>query len=73
MNRFLLKKGKQVGAWVCTDLENKIVCQFEEHNFNGSQKITFLENNTLEMDALAIARAMREMADWLYANHKELL
>lgn len=71
MNRFLLKKGKQVGTWICTDLENKIVCKFQEHAFNETQEMTFLENNTFNDEPLAVARAMREMADWLFHYHKD--
>ena len=72
-DRYLLQRStRQQGWWVCTDQENGIVCRFEEHRFNETQKMTFLED-IQQPDALAIARLMREMGDWLGEKHRELL
>lgn len=68
MSRFILQKSSQEGWWVCTDTVNNIVCKFQEHKFNETQKFTFL-NEIKSPDALAIARIMREMGDWLGDNH----
>jgi hypothetical protein len=69
--RFIIQEAKQKpDAYVCTDTENGIVCQFDAHKFNDTQKFTFLEDVT-QPDALAIARLMREMGDWLAQNHYE--
>lgn len=68
MERFILQQSTQQGWLVCTDKENLIVCQFQEHRFNDTQKFTFLEDEP-HPDALAIARVVREMADWLRENH----
>lgn len=57
-------------GWVCTDTENGIVCRFEAHRFNDTQKVTFLED-VEQPDALAIARLMREMGDWLGEHHRD--
>ena len=69
MERFILQKSEDPGYWVCTDQQNGIVCKFEQGNFNGNQKITQLEDSSA--DAMAIARSLREMADWLNDNHSD--
>lgn len=69
MSRYQLQPStQQQGWWVLTDKDNGIVCRFKEHQFNETQKMTFLED-VEQPDALKIARFMREMADWLRENH----
>lgn len=69
MERFIIQHSQtQPDGWVCTDQENGIVCRFREHQFNETQQFTFLEDVPLP-DATAIARMVREMADWLRSNH----
>ena len=69
MERFIIQHSQtQPDGWVCTDQENGIVCRFTEHQFNETQQFTFLED-VPQPDALAIARMVREMADWLRSNH----
>ena len=71
MERFIIQASQtQPDGWVCTDKENGIVCQFTAHQFNETQKFTFLED-VEQPDAQTIATAVREMADWLRANHYE--
>lgn len=71
MERFILQTSEQKSdAYVCTDTENGIVCVFDVHKFNDTQKFTFLED-VEHPDALTIARLLREMADWLSENHYE--
>lgn len=68
MERYLLQESTSRENWlVCTDTANGIVCLFERHAFNETQEFTFLEDS--KIDALEIARLMREMADWLHDNH----
>ncbi|MBR4593469.1 MAG: hypothetical protein IKO33_02675 [Bacteroidaceae bacterium] len=69
MERFILQKGSGVHNWLCTDKENGIVCEFQEHQFNDTQRVVPLEDNILNNNPLALAKAMREMADWLRENH----
>ena len=59
-------------VWECTDLENGIVCRFQEHQFNETSKITFLED-VQQPDAMQIASLMREMGDWLAENRKDVV
>lgn len=68
MERYVLQKSQtQPNSWVCTDTEHGIVCVFEDKKFNETQRFSFLED--VRLDALFIARLMREMADWLRENH----
>ena len=67
-DRFILQKSEKPEYWVCTDKENSIVCVFENHNYNDNQEFTILEDIETP-DALALAKAVREMADWLRDNH----
>ena len=68
MERYVLQKSQtQPNSWVFTDTEHGIVCVFEDKKFNETQQFSFLED--VRLDALFIARLMREMADWLRENH----
>lgn len=68
MNRFIIQKSQtRLNGWVCTDTENNIVCEFEDKKFNDSQKFTILED--IKPDANKLAKAVKEMADWLRDNH----
>jgi hypothetical protein len=69
--RFKLEKSELMpNGWVCTDTVNMIVCRFEEHRFNETQKITLLNDCALSKEAAyALAKYLREMADWLAVNH----
>ena len=68
MERYVLQKSQnQPNSWVCTDTENGIVCVFEDKKFNETQQVSFLDD--VKLDALFIARLMREMADWLREKH----
>jgi len=73
--RFKLEKSELIpNGWVCTDTVNMIVCRFEEHQFNETQKITLLEDHALSKEAAyAVATHLREMADWLAVNHTKII
>lgn len=69
MARFKIEEStQQKGWWVCTDTKNLIVCKFKEHQYNETQQFTILEE-LKNPNPLTIAKAVREMADWLRANH----
>lgn len=66
--RFNLKKStEKPNYWVCADTANGIICVFENKNYNDNQQFSLYENT--KPDAHVIARAVREMADWLRENH----
>ena len=69
MNRFILQKSQtRQNGWVCTDTDNGIVCEFEDKNFNYSQKFTILQDAD-NQEVSKIAKVVMEMGDWLRENH----
>jgi hypothetical protein len=70
MKRYILQPSEKPNHWVCTDQENKIVCVFEDHKFNETQKTEMLEDFNPD-NFMKLARYMREMGDWLRDNHHE--
>lgn len=70
MERFVIQRStKLADGWVITDKQNGIVIVFEDKRFNETKKITMLED--VQPSPMAIARAMREIGDWVYANHRD--
>lgn len=69
MSRFRLEKSKeQVGWYVLTDTENMIVYKFQEHKFNETQRVTFLDDTLHNRkEAHEIARMLREAEDYLFS------
>lgn len=68
-HRFIIQQStEKPGYWVCTDTENKIVCVFKDHDFNGDQKFTPLETIPGEK-YMEASKWIREMSDWLRENH----
>ena len=70
--KYILQESEKPNHWICTDQENQIVCVFEDHKFNDTQKITTL-NDFDPAKYKDLARFMREMGDWLSKNHYEKL
>lgn len=72
MERFVLKKSQDLpGWWVLTDAENLIVVKFKEHEFNESQKVTFIDDEKSaigKLGAQGIARVLREMGDYMFTH-----
>ena len=42
--KYTIQESKDPGWWVVTDTENLVVLKFQEHQFNGTQKVTMLED-----------------------------
>lgn len=56
------------GWYMVTDTKWMMVCEFETHRFNDTQK--FPACGMLEgKDAQTVATAMRELGDWMYLHH----
>lgn len=68
MKRFILQQSEKPNHWVCTDKINKIVCVFENHKYNDTQKFTLLENFE-EENYMELAHFASEMGEWLKKNH----
>lgn len=67
MERYIMQPSDTPNHWVCTDQTNGIVCVFEAHRFNDTQKFTMLEDS--KASANELATIAREMGDWLRENH----
>lgn len=77
MKRFVLQPSMEESRWwIATDTINGIVVKFKEHEFNETQKITFLDDvksdSALEL-AKKAALYMREIADWLQQYHGDIV
>lgn len=72
MKRFKLEKSKDQPNWlVLTDTENLIVCKFEEHKFNETQRISILEDSRFSNNtncANELAHIMSEMGDYMFSH-----
>lgn len=70
--RFLLQESTDPGYWVVTDKQNGLVCKFLERQYNKNHKITDLNDSPIT-DPLTLATALREMGEYLAAQHPELV
>lgn len=71
--RYLLQKSKEDPLWwVLTDTETEIVCRFKEGEFNETQKVTLI-NDDSDYDLMKLPRIMADMAEWLRENHYEII
>lgn len=72
MERFKLEKSQDLpGWWVLTDTENRIVVKFKEHEYNETQKVTFLDDGQSVIESLGafgIARVLLEMGDYMFTH-----
>lgn len=66
-----LKPSENEGFFVCTDIDNQVVCVFEKGKFNETQKISFL-NDLTEDQALLLPSILRKMAEWIRDNHYQV-
>lgn len=73
MGRYILQPSKRNPGWyVLTDTEARVVLRFKEHAYNDTQQITFLDDcviNDPARDAVAIARVLRQMAEYMATEH----
>ncbi len=72
MSQYTLQKSDDIGYWVATDTIRNIVIKFKEKQFNDTQEVMYLENID-NPDALSLAKASREIGDWLFENHLKIL
>ena len=71
VDRFVLQRASNPNWWVVGDPEGMLVIKFKEHDFNGTRKITYL--NDTPSSASAKARVLREIPEWLQLYHSEVL
>lgn len=69
---FTLQKSEKEGYWVAVHKKANIVVEFEEGKFDETQKVT----NIYDFEPSEYGKIptyMRQLGDWLYENHKNLL
>ena len=70
MERYTVKPSNEhPNWWVATDTESLIVVRWQHKAFNATQQVTMLD--ACPASATAIARAMREIGDFLAITHPE--
>ena len=67
--RYKIEKNAAGDGWVATDTENLIVARFRAGDFNGTQRITLLDESLI--NPAQLPRLLRELGDWLAINHPE--
>lgn len=73
MSRYLLQKSDEdPKLWALVDTTEQVVCQFKEGDFNGSQRVTTL-NDDSDYDFSKLPSIMRAMADWLRENRPDIM
>lgn len=71
-DRFLLQPSKEEGWYVLTDTQLLITLRFRAGDFNGSQKVTHLDDSRIT-NPMDIATSLRLMGDWIQKYHRELI
>ena len=71
-DRFLLQPSKEEGWYVLTDTQLLITLRFRAGDFNGSQKVTLLDDSHIT-NPMDIATSLRLMGDWIQKYHRELI
>lgn len=70
-SKYILQQSSaQPNGWVLTDTHHGVVIIFIEGNFNGTQKVTMLDDkpaDTYNVDELT--GILREMGDWISRHH----
>lgn len=71
-DNYLLQPSATKGWWVVTDIKRNIVVKFQQGKFNDTQQNTILFDDAT-MNELEYATAMREIGEYLFQYHKNLL
>ena len=75
--RFVLRESQDLpGWWVLTDTENEIVVKFKDKDFNGTQKVTPLNDDNVTLAKVGgvsgYARVMREIGEYMVQYHGDI-
>jgi hypothetical protein len=66
--RFSLKKSNTRNLWLLTDHENQILIRFEQHRFNDTQEVVYLDEESEKIPQDKLNQIMREFGNWMYNN-----
>lgn len=62
--------------WVLTDIENEVVVKFKDKDFNGTQKVTPLNDDSITLERVGgvhgLARVMREIGNYMARYHGDI-
>lgn len=75
--RFVLEESQGLpGWWVLTDRVNEIVVRFKDKDFNGTQKVTPLNDDSATLSKVGgvngLARVMGEIGDYMVRYHGDI-
>ena len=75
--RFVLRESQDLPEWwVLTDADNEIVVRFKDKDFNGTQKVTPLNDDSTTLakvgGAQGYARVMREIGEYMVRYHGDI-
>lgn len=75
--RFILQESQELPAWwVLTDIENEVVVKFKDKDFNGTQKVTPLNDDSITLERVGgvhgLARVMREIGNYMARYHGDI-
>lgn len=75
--RFIIQESQDLpGWWVLTDTDNEIVVRFKDKDFNGTQKVTPLNDDSTTLakvgGAQGYARVMREIGEYMVQYHGDI-
>ena len=75
--RFIIQESQDLPGWcVLTDTENEIVVKFKDKDFNGTQKVTPLNDDNVTLakvgGAHGLARVMGEIGDYVARHHGDI-
>ena len=68
----LQRSSNTPNGWVITDTEYGVVVTFTQGQFNDTQKVTLLYDNT-NLNIQDYARIMRELGDYMADNHSNII
>lgn len=73
--RFTLRSARDDDKLIATDTDNAIVVKFRAHAYNTTQEVHVIdESDFAGVDgALRLATCLRELSEWLYQEHREIL
>lgn len=71
--RYILQRSSNIpNGWVITDTKYGIVVTFTHRQFNDTQRVTLLYDNT-NLNIQDYARIMRELGDYMVNNHSDII
>jgi DNA-binding XRE family transcriptional regulator len=73
--RFTLCSAQDENKLIATDTINDVVMKFQAHAYNTTQEVHVInESDFASVDgALRLATCLRELSEWLYQEHREIL